>query len=172
MITVLSTSVCWLLAGVFGLAAHHKLEQGARFRAALAAYDVVPDRLLGVAAPLVISLELATAAGLLILLPAALAAAAVLLTAYAAIIAWHLSQGRRLLDCGCGDRPTPISWAMVWRNVLLAGAALLAAPSTRMGLEPTTLALALLTTVTVLLIYLAADQLIANQSRIAQGGAR
>lgn len=51
--------------------------------------------------------------------------AALLLLAYAAAMAWNLGQGRDSIDCGCGGEGQSIRWALVARNALLAGAALL-----------------------------------------------
>lgn len=50
---------------------------------------------------------------------------AALLLLYGAAMAWHLWQGR-VLDCGCGGAPLPLSGALVARNVMLAAVALAA----------------------------------------------
>jgi Methylamine utilisation protein MauE len=67
-------------------------------------------------------------AALLLLTPwqgaGALLAAALLLM-YAAAMGWHRAQGRTP-DCGCGGEPLPVSWALVVRNLVLAGIALAA----------------------------------------------
>jgi uncharacterized protein (DUF697 family) len=54
--------------------------------------------------------------------------AATLLAVYAAAMAWQRLQ-RRVLDCGCGGAPLPVSWALVARNVVLALVALGATPA-------------------------------------------
>jgi hypothetical protein len=51
--------------------------------------------------------------------------AAALLGLYAAAMAWHLVQGR-VLDCGCGGAPLPLSAPLVARNLVLAVVALAA----------------------------------------------
>ena len=58
--------------------------------------------------------------------PAAALLAAALLALYGAAMAWHLARGR-VLDCGCGGAPLPLSTALVLRNLVLAGVALAAA---------------------------------------------
>jgi hypothetical protein len=114
------------LATLFAHAAVAKWSDVALFEQHLAAYRVnsglVP--VLRVALPLT---EATTAA--LLLSPwravgAGLATA--LLLAYAFTMSWHLARGR-VLDCGCGGEPLPVSWALVVRNAVLAGLALLAA---------------------------------------------
>lgn len=58
--------------------------------------------------------------------PAAALLAAALLALYGAAMAWHLLRGR-VLDCGCGGAPLPLSAALVLRNGLLVAVALAAA---------------------------------------------
>ena len=52
--------------------------------------------------------------------------AAALLLTYAVAMAWHLAHGR-VLDCGCGGAPLPLSGWLVGRNAVLAALALLVA---------------------------------------------
>jgi len=86
----------------------------------------VPMGALPIASKLLPAVE--TLAALLLLTPwrtaGALLAAALLLT-YAAAMGWHRAHGRAP-DCGCGGEPLPVSWALVVRNLMLAGLALLA----------------------------------------------
>lgn len=72
---------------------------------------------------------------------AAAVGAALLLLAYGAAMAWHLSQGR-VLDCGCGGEPLPQSWALVARNVLLAALAGVAAQAVAARTDAAALGLA------------------------------
>ncbi len=58
--------------------------------------------------------------------PAAALLAAGLLALYGGAMAWHLWRGR-VLDCGCGGAPLPLSTALVLRNAVLVGVALAAA---------------------------------------------
>jgi hypothetical protein len=107
-------------------AAVHKLADRAQFEQHLSAYRVPAGAL-----PLLAWLLPVTEAALAMALltpwrSGAAAGAAVLLLAYAGVMAWQLVQGRRL-DCGCGGEPLPLSWALVLRNLVLAAVALLAA---------------------------------------------
>jgi hypothetical protein len=108
-------------------AAIAKLADRGLFHQHLAAYGV-PDAAQPV---LVWALPLAEAAAALGLVtpwrPAAALLAAGLLALYGAAMAWHLLRGR-VLDCGCGGAPLPLSAALVARNAVLAAVALAAAP--------------------------------------------
>ncbi len=104
-------------------AALAKLADRSLFHQHIAAYGV-PDAL---QPTLVWALPLAEGVAALGLVTpwrgmAALLAAA-LLGLYAAAMAWHLAQGR-VLDCGCGGAPLPLSGWLVARNAVLAAVAL------------------------------------------------
>lgn len=111
-------------------AAVAKLADRGLFHQHLAAYGV-PEAL---QPALVWALPLAEGAAALGLVtpwrPVAALGGAALLMVYGAAMAWHLARGR-VLDCGCGGAPLPLSWALVVRNAVLAGIAAAAAlPST------------------------------------------
>lgn len=131
---VLDPAIGWILALSLGLllasAASHKLRDPARFRAALAGYQLIPAVALGPAGIVVIAAELAAA--VLVVLPAQRplggALAAGLMAAYGAAITVNLLRGRTRIDCGCLGFGTSerIAWWMVGRNVALALVALAA----------------------------------------------
>jgi hypothetical protein len=134
LVVSLRLALALLLAG----AAAHKLRDRARFRAALRAYGLVPEVLMGQAAGGIVAGELGVAVALIVApcrvaLPAL--AAAFLLLLYAVAIVVNLLRGRRDIDCGCGvdGRSRPLGWWLVGRNLALLGAALAAAlpPATR-----------------------------------------
>jgi hypothetical protein len=115
------------LALLFATAAFHKFRDLGRFSRVLAAYRVMPERLAQRLAWSFPCAELAVA----LALPwprarhwAALAGAGLLL-AYAAGMSLNLARHRRELDCGCtaAGRSRPIAAWMVWRNLILALAA-------------------------------------------------
>lgn len=111
---------------LLAFAAWHKLRDMARFRATLADYRLLPERLVAIAAVIVVGLELLTAMALLDLRIAGAWAAAALLTLYAAAIGVNLARGRRHIDCGCGgptERRTISGW-LVARNAVLVAVAL------------------------------------------------
>jgi hypothetical protein len=108
------------------VAASHKLRAPARFVATLGDYRLLPARLTGIAAALVVAAELAVVAGLAVRPPAGRAGAAALLGLYAGAMAVNLARGRRHVDCGCTGPAArrPIGGWLVARNLVLAGVAL------------------------------------------------
>lgn len=154
---------------LFARAGLGKLADLPRFEAVLADYRVLPPSGLLLAVRLVPAVELLAA--LLLLVPATRwsggVLAAGLLTGYAILIAHTLSQGRRLIDCGCGGEPEPLSLWLVPRNIALAAGVLLAVNVPEAGagglwLEAAGLALALL----MLMLWQVAETLGANMRRI------
>lgn len=144
MVTTLDPAIGWILALSLGLllasAAVHKLRNPARFRSALAGYRLLPEAALSASGVVVIGIEFAAAA--LLVLPAERplggALAAALMAAYGTAIGINLLRGRTRIDCGClgvgtSDR---IAWWMVGRNVALALVALVVRlPATPRELE-------------------------------------
>ncbi|MGY0196779.1 MauE/DoxX family redox-associated membrane protein [Leptothrix sp. BB-4] len=117
---------CGALVILFVHAAAAKLTDRSLFEQHLAAYGV-PDALLPFATIGLPLLEALAAAGLVTPWRAEAAAlAAALLALYAGAMAWHRLHGR-VLDCGCGGTPLPLSWALVARNAVLIGLCGLAA---------------------------------------------
>ncbi len=116
------------LALVFASAAVHKLGDVGRFRATVADYRLVPERLVAVSATAVVSAEILVAA--LLALPwwraAGAIVAATVLVGYGGAIAINLVRGRRHIDCGCTGPAgrQPIGTGLVIRNGVLAAAAL------------------------------------------------
>jgi hypothetical protein len=120
--------IAWLIIACVGLlflvAALHKLRDLRRFSEIFAAYGVFPVALGRRLAPVVPTLELAVAVGLLFdnLRALALWIGMTLLLTYATAITVNLARGRRDLDCGCAgpnDRRPIAAW-MVWRNAGIA----------------------------------------------------
>lgn len=123
---VVELTVRAALALLLLVAAAHKLRDPGTFRATLAEYRLLPDAVVPAAAGMVIGVELAIAAALLVLPAPGLVATALLLATYAVAIGVNLARGRRHIDCGCGGPAArqPISGRLVARNLLLATAAL------------------------------------------------
>ena len=141
-----------------GITAHYLKAFGVPFSSALA----------GPVTAALVGSEL-TAAGLCAAYPSGLAAAglvATLLIVYALGMSVSLVRGLAPEDCGCswaGTAEQPAGWALVWRNLVLVGAALLLVPSA----VPRSLALAdyagaFMLGVFGIAIYATADVLIAN----------
>lgn len=114
--------VAWL----FLAAALHKVRDSGDFRAVLAIYDVVPDRVVGAVAKLIIAVECVIAAGALAQYRPAYAGAAFVLFCYAGAIGVNLLRGRRFIDCGCGGAAQPLSAGLVVRNIVLSVGAFIA----------------------------------------------
>jgi uncharacterized membrane protein len=116
------------LALVTFAAAWHKLAEPDAFLSAVAAYGLLPSATVTAAARILPGMEIAFGAG--ILLPATRAFALTglmgLLLLYALAMAINLARGRRDIDCGCGGKSQPVSWALVVRNLVLCAAALFA----------------------------------------------
>lgn len=172
---LLSHAVAAGLALLLVFAAWHKLTERAAFTAALRAYELLPDLLLGPVARLLPALEITLALAWLtgFARGAAAVATAVLLLVYAAAVAVNLRRGRVHISCGCGlggatDGDARLSWWLVARNAVLALVAAAAAlPVTGRELGPVdslTLVLAILASV---LLYAGASQLMRNGAAIA-----
>jgi len=116
---------------LFLSASVHKLRDGAAFRAALAAYGVLPRGALPAVARAIPLAELGVA--LTCLAPGGGAigclAGATLLAVYSGAIAFNLARGRRAIDCGCGGLvgDQPLSTGLLARNAGLFGLLVLAA---------------------------------------------
>ena len=156
------------LALLFGSAGVAKVRDLARFHAVLAAYNVMPTALVGIAAVVLPFIELGVAVALLIeaVRPIAAGAAAGLLLIYSAGVALNLARGRRDIDCGCegyGQRRPIAGWMLV-RNALLIGlAALAGAPQAPRVIEITDALTIFGGLAAFVLIYFAADALLARR---------
>jgi hypothetical protein len=104
--------------------ARHKLGDFARFRAAVGNYRILPARLVGTFAAVVMASELVLATLLAsgTLVETSAIATATLLLVYASAIAVNVRRGRTDLDCGCMGPASavPVSSALVVRNLLVA----------------------------------------------------
>ena len=109
-------------------------------------------------------------AGVAILLPpfngAGLAVAGLLLLAYFAAIGLNLQRGRRAIDCGCGapGRAQGLSAGLLVRNAVLALAALVSSAAQPLARDVAWFdwLVAIAAALTVILIYLSASLLLAN----------
>lgn len=159
--------LCWFLACLFGQAALYKLRALEFYRQLMRHYLGEPP--LGGAIPLLLAAVEGTAALALLLPPArrcGLFAVAALLLAYALLMAVQLLRGRAGMQCGCAgpDSALGISWALVLRNGLCAGLAVLAAgyPAGALPASWGGLAGALLVAGVALLAYHTSELLIGN----------
>jgi methylamine utilization protein MauE len=160
------------LSVLFFWTALHKLRDRSAFRAALQAYALLPPGCVPGFAALLIALEIAVAATLLVseIGSAAALAGAILLATYTGAIAINLLRGRRQIECGCAGAAArqPLSQALVGRNAVLILVALAGAlPALPRALTITDGVTIGAGVVTLAFLYSAADGLIANHPRIA-----
>lgn len=126
---------------VLAIAAAAKWVHPSRLTLAIREYGVIPERFAPLAAGVVLAAESAIAAALLgrITRDAALFAAAILLLAFACLIAWTLVK-RRPTDCGClgASLKLRMGWISVGMNVALAGGAIAASAQPQVVSVPAT----------------------------------
>lgn len=171
---VLTHAVGAALSVIFLAGAGQKLRDPALFRAAIENYRLVPDALAAVTAIFLPLWELT--AGALLLVPALSAAgglmALLLLLAVTAAIVINLLRGRVDIDCGCGSLTghvgdQTLSWGLAVRNAVLAAAVLLALrDDTARALVWIDYLSVAAATLALIGLYLAANQLMANQPRL------
>jgi hypothetical protein len=164
--SISSLIISWLLAAIFVQAVVHKIRAWPRFEASLAAYDLLPGSMISFAAGILVVWELVTIAVLVVWTEVGLSLAAILLAIYALAMAINVVRGRTHIDCGCGDEPTPVSWVLVGRNVVLI---VFAALSFWQSLDAVVLlpvaAIAFAGLIVAVVLYACADQLFANHGR-------
>lgn len=164
--SISSLIISWLLAAIFAQAVVHKIRAWPRFKASLTAYDILPEPMISMAAGILVVWELVAIVALVSWMAVGLPLAAMLLAMYALAMAINVVRGRTHIDCGCGDEPTPVSWVLVGRNVVLIG---LAALSSWQSVDAVVLlpvvAIAFVGFIVVVVLYACTDQLLANHGR-------
>lgn len=167
-------SAAVFLALLFARAALHKASDVGGFEGVLATYGLAPFGLVGFGARALPALEFLCA--VLLLTPAAASLGAALgialLCLYAGAMAFNLTHGRRLLDCGCGGTPLALSWKLVGRNVALAAVAAPAALSLGRALDWREAIVVAGGGAAAWLVSIAAEQLAANHARMSAAGSR
>ena len=164
-----ATALATFVALVLARAALHKIADPGRFEGVLADYRLAPEATLPWLRRGIPLVEAGCALALVVPGSRTLGgvAAAGLLLAYALAMAVNLVRGRREIDCGCGGAPEPLGWGLVARNLglVLALAPAVASAGTLPG--PGATLAAWVPAVFGLLAWLAAEQGMANQARIA-----
>lgn len=163
----------FLLVFVFLRAVLHKLGSYSHFYAQLRSYRLLPDPLLPAFSCFLILVEGFLAFSLLVtdwLYPSFIAAA--VLALYAGAMSINLIQDRDDLDCGCSGAAEfgqSVSWALVFRNCVLATFALATAwPITSRSLSVVDITTVVLASIAVICLYAGIEQAIANQYRQTQ----
>ena len=174
---VIDSAIGMLIAAsaalLFASAGVHKLRDLRRFDETFTAYELMPALAHRHISRMVPILEIAVAVGLLVdgWRRYAGVLGIILLLGYAAAIAINLRRGRRDLACGCGgpDERRPISAWMVWRNILISLALAVALePWASRPLSFTDGVTIVFGLLTIALVYLSADRLLALAQRSAQ----
>ncbi len=151
------------------------------FRFVLDDYRVLPSALVGVAAVLVVTVELllligwvlvlVQALGLVViaepLVPFVAAGTAVLLSLYALAMLSLLLRGRVHVDCGCSAADVPVSYRLVIRNAVLIVAPLAIAWAPPPTLDAGALLVGVVAAGVAILLYAAFDQLARNAAEQA-----
>lgn len=168
---VVTSSCALVVAVIFANALVHKLRHPGWFRQQLADYGLLPASLVKPVARLLPWLEALIALALLIPVSRSAAAisAALLLALYAAAIGINLWRGRRDIDCGCSGpgQAQPLRPQLLGRNALLITLAVLAAcPPLLRDFALFDLFIVIASAATGLLLYAAADALMANTPRL------
>lgn len=144
-VMVALTLVCRAILGVvFVRSAWGKFADVAGFARGLAAYQLLPARLIAPLAWLLPLLELALAATFLLglMLPIAGGIGALLLAVFIAAIVINLRRGRSIAcNCHGSAQQTPISWGLVVRDGLLLPLTLVLVFVAPLVIAPTQLAL-------------------------------
>lgn len=161
------------VAIVLLVGAWQKLRDPDTFLAAVEAYGLVPAGLVAPLSRLLPLLEVVAGFSLVIeplRAPGAVLALGLLALVTAAVI-WNLLRGRRDISCGCGgiEDDQTLSWTLAFRNALLAllvFASVADAPArTLVWLDYLSVAFG---AASLYGIYVLANQLIANQPRLAR----
>ena len=158
------TTATTFLVLLFIRALLHKVSDLVRFTGFLGNYNVVPHASLTIAAYGLIAVE-----GLIVLLLVtpqfnqlgAILAIGVLFL-YAAVIALNVAKGNREIECGCGGPAMLLSYRLVLRNIVLAAIALSLVFSIYGPIAMTDTAVAVACGAILYLLYVVAEQLLAN----------
>ena len=163
----ISWTVSMALAVVFGASAMIKFADFSDFRGALENYRIVPEELSLPAAAIVPVGELAGTIGLLVprFHPAAAMLLIFLVAIFTAAIALNLMRGRLYIDCGCFGpmlRQPLSSWLLVRNGAIMLLGALSLMPNGARAMNSLDFATITLGALTLVLLYGAANYLLAN----------
>ncbi len=156
---------------IFLRAVTHKISEFTEFTGFVADYRILPDALVRPASFALVVAEAAVVLGTVVPggLPFAMVLGGGLFLLYAVRIGINVARGRTTVECGCGGAPQAVGPALLWRNGILATAALAAAalaaaapPSD--GLPVAAFVAALATGILLWVAFLMADLLLSNAS--------
>jgi hypothetical protein len=161
------------LSTLFAASAAMKLSDLGAFAAAAENFRILPRILVVPVAWTIPVLEAVSALGLLFAATrvAASLAIAALLAIFSVAIAVNLARGRREIDCGCFGpalRQTLSGWLLARNAILLAAAALAAAPAQVRPLETIDFATIAFGAATLVVLYGSMNYLLANAAWIRE----
>ena len=169
---LISTGIALAFVWLFGSAAWHKFSSLDWYAGLLQSWGVerIPMR---PAIRAVAAVELMVALGLLLpqLRNMALLLAALLLLAYAVMMALQLARGKASLRCGCAGPASAISISpsLVTRNLLCASVAILASiPGAAIAWSPGSAGASLLLGVFLVIVYAATERMIGNAQQFTE----
>jgi hypothetical protein len=167
---MIGNGLAWFLLWLFAQAAYHKLGAPQYYRQLMTRY--AGGTAGGIAVWLVAAVEAGIALSLLVSRwrTAGLAVAAALLLFYAGLMASQILRGSIGMQCGCAgpESQLGISWALVIRNLVCAGLALLAITSPAGGGGGWLGAgLSLFVAAFAALVYVTSEQIISNAQWMA-----
>lgn len=164
--SMLTATITVFMCLLFARSAWHKLADFTEFTGFVADYQLMPERLVVPAAMAVIGGEVLVV--LLQLFPGAqtfgLLLAIGLLSLYALSMGINITRGRTSIECGCGGAVQPLSWSLVWRNVVLVTMAAVAVAISPYRLDAGGAIAALACGFTLWTGFVLAEQILANAS--------
>jgi len=164
---LLAATAAAFLALLFARAALHKLTDFTEFTGFVADYKLLPERFVAPVSALIVAAECAVVVTPLIpgAMPLAGLLGGLLLAGYGVAMAVNIVRGRDRIECGCGGAAQPLSWALVARNAVLVGVALVAVFGGPVSLSLDGTLAALATGVLLLAGFLLVEQILANDAR-------
>ncbi len=191
MLFMVGEAVRLMIAAVFALAAYHAMREWAVFGGIVERYRIVPGQLARIMSRILPPLELVAAVFLLVPMIGRTGAALGLglMTLFTVAISVNLVRGRVSIDCGCGGASgQKLSVGLVVRNLLMMLGLVLAWAAPQLGrangdmtigdVVPGATTIGALTigiggaSLTLLVLYFVADQLMTNFQALRAPGAR
>lgn len=175
VLNVVTTSMCFLLAAVFVVAASHKLADIKQFKKVVDDYQILPSAMVGWLSVVLPIIELLAACALCAasfyspLGYYSVALSLALMSIYTAALAKLYFEGRALEDCGCGGSANqPLSLWPVLRNIgLMLICLYLLASFSFAGVMPMFSVLVIPFALVLSLVYWITDGLMMNTGLIA-----
>lgn len=163
-----TTTTTNFLAVLFLLTGMHKLSNVTQFKAAITAYQLIPDGLINATASILLVGELGIALMLLVTSTKQCAAISALLVlgVYFSVMAINISRGGKDIQCGCSvlTRETLLSYWHLARNAILMGlTVLILIPEADRALNWLDIVQIAAGVISLSILYLSVDALLSNR---------